>query len=325
MKRLFFSVSNDLLGQITDLYDFVWPTASAMWNFRWQVKGFVNEVGKDNVSDHDLLNRFDWGSGIHGVNLKRACLENTWDEQQDQFAKFLLINFCALYEGWIESIQSVLGFSDKYIKELQFPPSMDKAGKPWGVRNAINQITAKRSALILNDFYPMLITHNKNSLAQLDNLLLCYRFFKECRNCLVHQGGMADRKAEDSYLSFHNIASPANLNVYEVPQHYPAVKGNPIQMPLRGVVGFGDVVIKIVATLDAELSVSQQAEHEFVNRVRDWANNARGIGKTSLKKDPYRRSGQILRILKSLDFPPPLKTDKIESLLIRENILKKDF
>ena len=31
MKKLFFVASNDLLDQVTDLFDFVWPTASAMW------------------------------------------------------------------------------------------------------------------------------------------------------------------------------------------------------------------------------------------------------------------------------------------------------
>ena len=53
MKPLFFSASNDVISQITDLYDFVWPTASAIWNLRWQVKGFVNEVGVD-VNDQKI-------------------------------------------------------------------------------------------------------------------------------------------------------------------------------------------------------------------------------------------------------------------------------
>lgn len=173
MKRLFFSSSNDVLAQVTDLYDFIWPTASALWNFRWQIKGFLNEVGIDKVSDRDLLNRFDWGSELHGVNLRRACVEKTWQEQQEQFAKFLLINLCAIYEGWIDAIKSVLGFPNGVGTQLQVPTTVDLNGNLQGVRNAINLITANRSILVQNAFYPTLVAHSKNSLPLLDNLLIC--------------------------------------------------------------------------------------------------------------------------------------------------------
>jgi len=325
MKKLFFSASNDVIDQVTDLYDFVWPTASAMWNFRWQVKGFVNEVGLENIAQKNLLDRFDWGSGIHGVNLKRAVLEKSWEEQQEQFAKFLLINLISIYEGWIESLQSTLGFDKKIINKLQFPSGVDPRGNPSGVNYAISQITANKSTLLQNAFYATLRGHGKNSLSQLENLLICYRYFKECRNSLAHKGGIADQKAYDSFAAFSTIATPHDLNVHEVPRHFPIVVGSPINLSLRGVVGFGDIIIKLVSTIDAELSICVKAENELITRGKAWSSSNSGKAKNSLKKDQAARNDQIARILRTLEFPEPARLDEIEALFIREGILKKNY
>ena len=325
MKKLFFSVSNDVIDQITNLYDFVWPTASAMWNFRWQIKGFVNEVGKENISEQNLLNRFDWGSGIHGANITRAVLEKTWEEQQEQFAKFLLINLIAIYEGWLEGLQEVLGLTKKQIKQLQFPTGVDKNGNPFGVNVAITELTNNRSTLLENAFYATLRTHSKNSLSQLENLLICFRFFKECRNSVAHRGGIADNNSYESYVAIANLASLHTLNVDEVPEHFPIVVGKPVKLSLRGVVGLGDIIIKLVATLDAELSTCQKAENELIERFKQWSISKSGKSKNSLKKDPIAINGQLLRILRALEFPEPIRNDEIEVLLLQEGILKVNY
>lgn len=325
MRKLFFRASNDVIQQITDLYDFVWPTASAMWNFRWQVKGFVNEVGLDNVTQQNLLARFDWGSGIHGVNLKSAILQKTWEQQQEQFARFLLVNLIAIYEGWIDELQAVLGFSKTVATHLQFPSGIDKNGHSTGVGTAISQITANRSATLQNAFYATLQGHDKNSLAQLENLLACYRFFKECRNSLVHRGGEADQRTYDSYVAFAAVAIPGNLNLREVPKHSQPVVGKQVELSLRGVVGLGDVIIRLIATLDAELSICNQAEKEFLSRFRDWSTSAAGKARNILKRDPNARSKQIHGILRHLKFPIPVRVDEIEVLLLSEKILKVNY
>lgn len=325
MKKLFFSASNDVIDQVTDLYDFVWPTASAMWNFRWQIKGFVNEVGRENISQQNLLNRFNWGSGIHGANIKRAVLEKSWDEQQEQFAKFLLINLIAIYEGWLEGLQEVLGLTKKQIKQLQFPTGVDRDGNLFGVNVVLTQLANNRSTLLQNAFYAALRSHNKNSFLQLENLLICFRFFKECRNSVAHRGGTADDKTYESYIGFAGIASPSNLNVDEVPEHFPVVVGEPVKLSLRGVVGLGDIIIKLVATLDAELSTYQKAENELVGRFKLWSISKSGKSKNSLKKDPSARNGQLLRILRALGFPEPIRNDEIEALLLQEGILKENY
>src|SRR4051794_1493616 len=36
-RYLFFKYSRSTFGQISELFDFIWPTAAALWNLRWQV------------------------------------------------------------------------------------------------------------------------------------------------------------------------------------------------------------------------------------------------------------------------------------------------
>ena len=71
--RPFFPCTRDAAHRITSLFDFVWPTAAALWNLRWQVQGFLNEV--PNATEQELHQRFMSGSRIQWTNLRRACIE----------------------------------------------------------------------------------------------------------------------------------------------------------------------------------------------------------------------------------------------------------
>jgi hypothetical protein len=66
----FFPATREALAQMTALFDFVWPTAAALWNLRWQVQGFVAEVPTATVDE--LRKRFLFGSGLEGVDLNRT-------------------------------------------------------------------------------------------------------------------------------------------------------------------------------------------------------------------------------------------------------------
>ncbi len=82
MAYYFFPPTRVAVAQISELFDFVWPTAAALWNLRWQVSGFLQEVPKS--SPVQLNDRFVFGSKIHGTNLKKACVETTWQAQKHQ-------------------------------------------------------------------------------------------------------------------------------------------------------------------------------------------------------------------------------------------------
>lgn len=318
--NIYYDATKGALGQITDLYDFIWPTVSAMWNLRWQIKGFVNEVGVENISVEDLNKRFDWGSKIHGVNLKRAYLDQSWEIQQERFAKILLTNLFSIHESWLADIQSILIFNDRTLKILQFPTRYDANSVAVdGVIFGVQQIRANLSVPLRDAFYNRLITNRKYSMSHLDNLLKCYRFFKESRNCITHNGGKADQKLIDSYLVFQPVATIADLGLAEVPVYIPPVLGSPVAFSLRGVVGFSDVIIRIITTLDVELSYALNAESELISRCQNWANSHPGNLRFRDRQKSFEERTRSL--LSSCSFPPATISLGVQQLLQQHGIV----
>jgi hypothetical protein len=82
-SRLFYRASEGASDQVTALFRFVWPTAAALWNLRWQVQGFVGV--RSSAPAEELQHRFVLGSGLLGVDLKTACLEHTWEVRLPRF------------------------------------------------------------------------------------------------------------------------------------------------------------------------------------------------------------------------------------------------
>ncbi|MDD5088458.1 MAG: hypothetical protein PHI18_06645, partial [bacterium] len=144
MRRTFFEATNIHFGQITYLFDQIWPLAVGMWNLRWQVAGYAS-VRSDPTVD-ELRERFVTGSGINGANIKRACLEMTWQQQQDHLARVVLTNIIAIHESWISQVLTDLGLkSNTRVKMLQFPT--DRATNT-GIWSCVDDITQTESPML---------------------------------------------------------------------------------------------------------------------------------------------------------------------------------
>jgi hypothetical protein len=94
LSGLAFQETDEAASEITRLFDFVWPTAVALWNLRWQVDGFLNAV--PNASYADVASRFVVGSGIHGADIRAMSRNSNWEEQKARFAEFVLTNVFAV-------------------------------------------------------------------------------------------------------------------------------------------------------------------------------------------------------------------------------------
>jgi hypothetical protein len=313
MPVYFFTATESAHKQITKLYDFVWPTAAAMWNLRWQVAGYLQAVPNANVEQ--LRARFTEGADIHGANLQRACIDHGWDEQKDAFARILLVNTIAIYEGWLDEVLDTLGKNTKSLQTwLQFPESVLGTGK--GVRPAIAEITAVESSVLKGSFFNELSNGHHYALSKLDAMMLCYRFFKELRNSDMHGGGIAEQRLVDAYTQFSAVATTADLGVLEVPIHFPAAIGTKAKLSLRGVVGFSHIVLKIIATLDAELSRSGSAEKSFVKK---W--KLTNPHRVSLSSGTAKRENKVKRLVKKAGFPKPAKPDAFGDWLKQEALV----
>lgn len=251
-QRLFFDSSKIIIAQMTAIFDFIWPTAAAMWNLRWQVKGLLGE--NPDIGHDALLGRFVAGSDIRGVNLRRSCIESTWDQQKEQFAKIMLSEFCALYEAWYSSLDEELdGLMGGKKKEYEYPSVLAK-------------IQTLPNSLPLKDTIHVTLAENKKyNLSALPCMMTCYRFFKELRNGFIHKGGVAGDNQLKAY-KLYSALTAADLGVSEIPECPVIVIGDSYHVTLRGVVGFGDVVLRLITTLDAEFSSKKIAEPVFVKK-----------------------------------------------------------
>lgn len=310
--KIFFPASKQASKRITELFEFVWSTSAAQWNLRWQIGGFLQ--AKPTATDKELDDRFVAGSGVHGASLRRACVDTTWESQQEQFAKFLLIDLCAMYESWIDAMGDIFKFSRTVELQLQSPSTAPGGG----VGKALSGLLQKRSPEMEALLYPGLRAHRKNSLAQIEELLVCYRYFKECRNSIAHRGASANQATLDAYGDFAGQTAKS-LGLAEVPVHHGVSNvGDPVKLNLRGVVGFGEVVLRLIITLDAELSKSQLAEDEFVRR---WA--AATGRRMTLPGDLKAKAAWIAKGVRKLEIPPPASTLLLLPLLERRGLALK--
>lgn len=204
--ELFFPASRHAADQITTLFEFVWPTAAALWNLRWQVQGFVAEV--PNATVDQLKQRFLFGSKIDNVDLKRTVKDYSWDDQTAIFASFVLTNAFAIYEQWADEILHSLGEGTQSGKKLQFPAK---------VVTIMGTLLASTSPTLNSAYHPVFAAGKKYALAQLPNLMLCYRYFKElsvlsgpsvkkARQCGC--AAAACRKSNTSFGLILRLASP---------------------------------------------------------------------------------------------------------------------
>jgi hypothetical protein len=153
-------------------------------------------------------------------------------------------------------------------------------------------------------------------MSSLESLLVCYRYFKECRNSIVHHGKTATDLSVQKYSRYNNLRI-ADLGVNEIPECFPTnIEGKPIRLSLRGTVGFGEIVLRLISTLDAELSKTVQAEPVFVSR---WASVIGSI--RSLPSNTDDRNGAIVRLTRKLGLPAPVSPASLLPLLKRHNLV----
>jgi hypothetical protein len=219
--RYVFQCAEDAHREITALFDFVQPTVVALWNLRWQVQGFLSLV--PNASSDDLASRFALGSEMRGRELKRACVETPWERQKSEFAEFILSSLIAAFEDYTGKLaeKGNKNLSRKVSKGLQFPPSQlggAKDGAPWALAT-LN----KPSSSLQDVFRPGYATHPRYAGNNLENLLICYRFFKCMRNMVAHNGGRADQETVDAHARFATVANVAKLGLTEVPKYHPVI------------------------------------------------------------------------------------------------------
>ena len=282
-----------------------------MWNLRWQVDGYLR--ANPDATEKVLLGRLSDGSNIRGANLKRSCVQHTWEEQSDIFAHLLLFSSIAIFEGWISQILSDLQITGQhkkiaYEKGLQFPSA---TGNHLAAQDVIDEVTSTASRVMTSCFYPYFQRQRRYRHSTITNLLHCYRYFKELRNSITHSGGTATAKTVDAYNQYLVVATPVGLGVSEPPQHHLVEEGKRPKLSLRGVVGLSDVLLRIMTTLDAELCRSAKSERIFEQR---WKNEFQEQ-RLDLPANTSKRNKRVCGLIEKTGLPRPLNPEILASFL----------
>lgn len=309
---MFFTPSKLFEAQMTEVFDEVWPTVTAVKMLRWQVKGYYEEYCvQDNtrltskfVEVEDVTNR---------PNLYSTCIDDTWEDNEFRIAKNLLTNVVACYEGWVENILVTLGYPNtrRDSKMFQFPSTSAN-----GYDVLLGRLTANGCADLITSYYDMYRTGSAHyRLDLIDNWFSFYRYFKECRNAIIHTGGQTTQRVIDAYNNLQHLTAE-NLDVKEVPQIFNSSLGEPIRLSLRGVVGFSQITIRIVSTLDVELIRAENADKCYVKRIQESVKGRQTIAANDVKK-----RNQINSISRRGSFKAPSDVEAAYRVLKRYQIV----
>ena len=176
MQDVFFSATKKALSNITSTFDTAWPIAVGLWNLCCLVNGVRKEYPA--ITERELAAKYSLGSGIHGVNFKRAFESHSWEKQKSDFAWILLNSTIPVFEGWLDELEENL-FNGMNVKKMQFPTQ---------VRAEISRLTLNGSLIMKNSFYAVYKSKRDRNYPQIDALMHCYRVFKEARNRYMHNG-----------------------------------------------------------------------------------------------------------------------------------------
>lgn len=304
VNRYFFEASNSLHSETIRMQDFVQPMATAMWNFRQVIQAEMNSI--PTPTKQYISKKYNVGPQTRGTtDLIYPFQGITWDDQKRRIAEISLINLIAIYEVWCEEICSNLSSPSMYIK-LQFPTNQTRSNGVWF---AIDSITVNESAPLKGSIYPSLISAKKYSGQTLDNLLKCFRYFKELRNSFMHRGRLCDGKLYGAQSEFLPVASTAGLGMDFVPKHKVYAIGDPVEVDFQASLGFTDVILRIVKTVDAELSRSVFAESELIGRI------------SKAKITPIKDSNSLKGIFNTFGIQGVKLTSDLITMLKSNNVL----
>lgn len=308
--RYVFRATINAHEQLTRLFDFAHPTAIAMWNLRWQVQGFLASV--PNATTEDLNGRFAMGANLRSGALKRAAVETSWDHQLKQFASIILINTIAAFEDFTANVGALRFTEEKKARELsealQFPSTHQKGSK-------VSSLLAPPSTVLSDAVTWTPAVARRYTPGTQDALLLCYRYFKEIRNAIAHNGGRANERTVDAYGDFVAAIRNNLIGGAPVPQHLPVTTiGDLVEITHYGVVGFSEIVLRILTGYEIMLTGHKIAEEELRQRIAL-------IPKISWPSDRDRQARRIERIFFTARFPPIIVTPALRQLLAQHQLV----
>lgn len=327
-RKFFFQSTDDAVARMTELFDFVWPAVTALAHARSKSYRYRNltsnqqqaTLAKAFLGNRALRKEYRNISGLKRASLKKAFIDTNWHTQEQVFARLVLVNIFAIHEGWLDDLMTELQptrhpnvtWKEKtFIDATQFPYA-NKKHKDWAW--AINELNLLKSPNMEACFGSELRQRRWYSpLPDAQNYVVCYRYFKELRNAVVHRGGKASTQLIASQTAFGTIAANiSQFNKAATPGTLCRLSaGDRVELSLYGVVGFNDVVLRLMATLDADAAVTELAEAALANFFKN---------RTNMKSSSGQRDGTLRRMADDYGFVGLAHPSEFASILTRHGV-----
>lgn len=244
-NRFFFSSSQAAAQRITDMFTLFWGIDAGLWNLRCEAKKYFNNHPTTNPSklNKPAKDEIVKGLKIHGLNLDAIANGYTWEYEEEFLAEVLLIYATAIFDDWAENFvkETLPHCSNRKKRKIVEELSHGEYDKCQGeFKGALSQESYSQ----LRNCFKIKTGKQYNI-----NLIKLYKYFKSCRNCIAHGDKTFSKPVADSFQDVRYLKAD-DFGMKEIPQMACSEQGKPFRLYLRGVVGFYDVLIRIITHLD---------------------------------------------------------------------------
>lgn len=318
----FFSATQSVDNRLGDVFSFIWASYAELRELWWQVRGFqnqfpelhINEIEKKFLSDLTIPG---------GIDLQRLFINTNWSDHEKEFSKWLLFEACTLYEGWAEKVCGDIfssSVAEKYSKALQFPAGTKPNGQVTGYPIVVSATNNQTSNIMVSEFLPTLQASKLNCWSTVNEHLIAYRFFKECRNAFIHSDGVATQDVIDQHVALSSVQNiqPA---LFRHPFQLPAQNlDKRINLNLKDSILFATLVRRLICTFDATLCVHVNSEQVLEKRLRNLIGTKASKWR-SLPKDQEKREQRVHRMLAASRIPEPANFTNMMHWMQSKNII----
>lgn len=271
MKNCLFDESNNAFENMTNTFSCFNAMIVSLKRTRKEICHWL--ILNSSVSNKDIDTLLDFDGEIHGVDYYKAFINKSWDDQKNEIVWLLLNTIVSTFEDWAFSIVynhfPILN-ADGSINENATRNRVDNLQKPDQFSNEIHQMTSSLSAFTSTYVYPKMSTLKRRKFVKLSNFLYCFQVFKKMRNSYMHRGKKVSQDLIDAVNNYNsNVTSASDLEVRYLPIFGPFSIGDVIIPDYKKVAFLNEIIIKVVVSIDAELSKTSAAEDVLVNRFKN--------------------------------------------------------
>ena len=134
----------------------------------------------------------------------------------------------------------------------------------------------------------------------------------------MHNEGIASQRAVTAFNDFSPVSAAHILRTKETIAHFPLVFGQAVKVSLRGVIGFCDIILRLMVTIDAEISGPKMAEAAALEQLNELPHP-----RIALSASSFKNTKKINGVCAASYLPKPQDETAVKDSFLRNRIIFK--